>query len=234
MREFIERHLEVMEYNVLDQSEFDSYIDARIYRQPDLINAMRITILITTLLISVLFPLKAQTMADDARTCMEGWKYAFSQEGRKNWRPEFTARVYEGFVTDGPAITGGVRIDDKRTLGLMVWQGRTHIDAAPGNIYSVSAGLFMRRYFHIGKRDIVSLYSDLALGAGYIYKVNGKYWYNAQTGEKIQQIEETPGDVEFAATWQPGIRFRFWKNIHLFLGPTISTNTIGLHLGVGF
>lgn len=38
----------------------------------------------------------------------------------------------------------------------------------------------------------------------------------------------------WAATWQPGIRFRFWKNLHLFLGPTISTNTIGIHLGVGF
>lgn len=47
-------------------------------------------------------------------------------------------------------------------------------------------------------------------------------------------IEDSPGDIIFAATWQPGIRFRFWRNVHLFLGPTISTNTIGLHLGVGF
>ena len=195
---------------------------------------MRKSILITTLLISVIFPLKAQTMADDVRTWVEGWKNAFSQEGRKNWKPEFTARMYSGFFTEGPAITGGVKIDDKRTLGLMVWQGKTYIDAAPGNIYSVSAGLCMRRYFHIGKRDIVALYSDLALGAGYIYKVDGKYRYNTQTGEKIQQLEENPGDVEYAATWQPGIRFRFWKNMHLFLGPTISTNTVGLHLGVGF
>ena len=116
----------------------------------------------------------------------------------------------------------------------MIWQGRTYIDAAPGNIYSVSAGLYLRRYFRLEKSEAAALYSDFAIGAGYIYKVDGKYWYNAQTGEKIQQIEETPGDVEFAATWQPGIRFRFWKNIHLFLGPTISTNTIGLHLGVGF
>ena len=41
------------------------------------------------------------------------------------------------------------------------------------------------------------------------------------------------GDILFAATWQPGVRFRFWKNLHLFHGPTISTNTIGIHLGVG-
>ena len=67
----------------------------------------------------------AQTMADDAKTWAGGWKYAFSQEGRQNWKPEFTARQYAGFVTEGPAITGGVRIDDKRTFGLMVWQGKT-------------------------------------------------------------------------------------------------------------
>ena len=179
-------------------------------------------------------PLKAQTMAEDAKSWAEGWKYAFSREGRQEWKSEFTARVYAGFVTEGPAVTAGVRIDDKRTLGLMVWQGDTYIDAAPGDIYSVSAGLYMRRYFHLGKKDIVALYSDLALGAGYIYKVNGKYWYNTQTGEKVQQLEENPGDVVFAATWQPGVRYRIWNNLYLFFGPAISTNTIGFHLGVGF
>ena len=176
----------------------------------------------------------AQTMADDLKIWAEGWKYAFSTEGRKSWKPEFTARLYAGFVTEGTAISGGVRIDDKRTLGLMVWQGKTYIDAAPADIYSVSGGLYMRRYFHLGKKDIVALYSDFAVGAGYIYKVDGKYWTNTQTGEKIERVDESPGDIEFAATWQPGIRLRFWRNVHLFLGPTISTNTLGIHLGVGF
>ena len=176
----------------------------------------------------------AQTMADDMKIWAEGWKYAFSTEGRKAWKPEFTARLYAGFVTEGPAITGGVRIDDKRTLGLMVWQGKTYIDAAPADIYSISAGLYMRRYFHLGKKDIVALYSDFAVGAGYIYKVDGKYRTNTQTGEITEQVDESHGDVAFAATWQPGIRLRFWRNVHLFLGPTISTNTLGIHLGVGF
>ena len=176
----------------------------------------------------------AQTMADDIKVWAQDWKYAFSAERRQAWKPEFTARVYAGFVTEGPAITGGVRVDDKRTLGLMVWQGKTYIDAAPGTVYNVSAGLYMRRYFHLGKKDIVALYSDFAVGAGYVYKVNGKYWENTETGEKTEMIEDSPGDIIFAATWQPGIRFRFWRNVHLFLGPTISTNTVGLHLGVGF
>ena len=194
---------------------------------------MRKVVLVAALLISAVAHLSAQTMADEARAWGEGWKYAFSQEGRKNWKPEFTARVYAGLSTEGPAITGGMRIDDKRTLGLMIWQGRTYIDAAPGNIYSVSAGLYLRRYFRLEKSEAAALYSDFAIGAGYIYKVDGKYRYT-QTGERIQQIEEAPGDVELAVTWQPGIRFRFRKNLHLFLGPTLSTHTVGLHLGVGF
>ena len=186
--------------------------------------------------LALLFGLSAsaQTMADDAKLWAEGWKYAFSVEGRQNWKPEFTARYYAGVFTEGPAITGGVRIDDKRTFGLMVWQGNTWIDAAPASVYTLSSGLYMRRYFHLGKKDVVALYSDFAVGAGYIYKVDGKYWTNTQTGEKIERVDESPGDIEFAATWQPGIRLRFWRNVHLFLGPTISTNTLGLHLGVGF
>ena len=176
----------------------------------------------------------AQTMEDDLRIWAEGWKYAFSREGRQNWKPEFTVREYRGFFTKGPAITGGVRIDDKRTLGLMVWQGVTYIDAAPADIYSISAGFYMRRYFHLGKKDIVALYSDFAVGAGYVYKMTGAYKINAETGEIVNETDYNKGDVLFAATWQPGMRFRFWKDVHIFLGPTISTNTIGLHLGVGF
>jgi len=191
-------------------------------------------LLIAALSFFIFVPSVAQTMADDARGWAEGWKYAFSTEGRQAWKPEFTARLYAGFVTEGPAISGGVRIDNKRTFGLMAWLGDTYIDAAPANIQTVSLGLYMRRYFHLGKKDIVALYSDFAVGAGYVYSVDGKYWINYNTGEKIERVPDNPGDIVFSATWQPGIRFRFWRNLHLFLGPTISTDTIGLHLGVGF
>lgn len=192
----------------------------------------RLIIILSILLTG--FSASAQAMADDAKTWAEGWRYAFSAEGRQAWKPEFTARVYAGFVTEGPAITGGVRIDDKRTFGLMVWQGKTWINAAPASVYTLSAGLYMRRYFHFGKKDIVALYSDFAIGAGYVYKMDGGYMYNTETGETVRTTDYEKGELMFAATWQPGIRFRFWSNLHLFLGPTISTNTIGLHLGVGF
>ena len=191
-------------------------------------------ILIITIALLAGLSAGAQTMAYDAKNWAGGWMYAFSHEGRQNWKPEFTARYYAGFVTDGPTITGGVRIDDKRTFGLMVWQGRTYIDAAPANLYSISTGLYMRRYFHLGQKDIVALYCDFAIGAGYVYKINGGYMTNTETGETVKTTDYSKGDVLFAATLQPGVRFRFWKNLHLFLGPTVSTNTIGLHLGIGF
>lgn len=194
----------------------------------------KLILLAASLIITVMVPLRAQTLADDAKVWADGWKYAFSAEGRQAWKPEFTARVYGGFVTGGPAVTGGVRIDDKRTFGLMVWQGETWIDAAPASVYSISTGLYMRRYFHLGKKDAVALYSDVAIGAGYVYKVNGGYRINVETGETVKIIDYGKGDVLCAATWQPGVRFRFWRNLHLFLGPTLSTNTVGLLLGVGF
>ena len=194
----------------------------------------RYLIILLSLLSLTIVPIHAQTMADEFLPWAEGWKYAFSQDGRQNWKPEFTARYYAGFVTEGPAITGGVRIDDKRTLGLMLWQGRTYIDAAPSDVYSLSAGLYMRRYFHFGQKDIVAIYIDFAAGGGYVYKMDGGYMVNHETGETIKTANYDKGDMLFAATLQPGVRFRFWKNLHLFLGPTLSTNTVGLHLGLGF
>lgn len=194
---------------------------------------MKRLLIITTALFTAL-SVPAQTLVDDARAWAEELSYSFSNEGRQNWKPEFTARFYGGLVTGGYAITGGVRIDSKRTLGLMVWQGRTWIDAAPAHVHSISAGIYKRRYFHLGKKDIVALYSDLSIGAGYVYNISGGYKTNSETGETVKTIDYSEGDILFSAAWQSGIRFRFWRNIHMFLGPTISTNTFGLHLGVGF
>jgi len=179
------------------------------------------TALVFSLFIITCATASAQTFADDARAWADGWKYAFSQEGRQNWRPEFTARWTSGFFTTGPEITGGVRIDDKRTFGLLVGQGDLYIDKYPSHVYSITTAAYMRRYFHFGKKDIFALYSDAAIGARILYKVDGEAGYN-------------PGEVWFYGAWEPGMRFRFWRNVHLFLGPTIATDCIGLHLGVGF
>lgn len=163
-----------------------------------------------------------------------GWRYAFSKEGRQEWKPEFTLRYMSGFTTSAPIITGGVRIDEKRTFSLLVGRGDTYIDHAPGDIYTIMTGVAFRRYFHLGKRKIFAIYSDLYIGAGWIDKVTGKYHINPAKGEKTEVIEESAGDVILIGGWQPGVRVRCYKNLHLFLGPTIASDCFGFHIGVGF
>lgn len=192
----------------------------------------KLLLLLTILLIS--FSTSAQeTMADDMKKWSDEWKYAFSKEGVKEWKPELTLRYYAGFVTSGPMLTGGLRIDEKRSFSLFIGHGDTYIDAAPADIYSHRVGLNFRRYWHLGKRKIFAFYSDLYAGAGWIYKVDGKYHTNTQTGQVWEVVDENVGDAMFVAGWQPGIRVRCYKDLHIFLGPTISTDCIGLHLGIG-
>ena len=174
-----------------------------------------------------------ETMVEAVSEKGNEWRYAFSKEGRENWKPEFTFRLQAGLITSGPMLTGGVRVDEKRSLHLLLGQGDTYIDHAPGDLQSVRAGVAFRRYWHLGKRKAVAFYSDLYAGAACIYEVNGKYRYNKETGEKKEIIDDNVGDMRFIGGWQPGFRVRFYKNIHLFLGPTIATDCIGIHLGVG-
>lgn len=168
----------------------------------------------------------AQTMADDAKPKpkLEEWNYAFSSEGRQNWAPEFTVRTYAGFVTEGVALTGGMRIDDKRTIGLMLHNGKAYDDAAPANRYFAAASLYMRKYHHFSSGNAISIYNDFNVGAAYVYKIVGN----------VEDSASKPGDIEFMLAWEPGVCIRFWKDVNVFIGPTISSYVLGLHLGVGF
>ena len=166
-------------------------------------------------------------------TWSEGWRYAFSKEGVKEWRPEFTLRYYAGLFDSGHMYSAGVRVDDKRTFGLIIGHGDTYIDYAPADIYHINASLLFRRYFHLGKRQRFAIYSDLYAGAAFIHKIDGKYSYYPD-GTVEENIEADKGDAFFILGWQPGIRVRCYKNLHVFLGPTISSHTLGLHLGIGF
>ena len=153
------------------------------------------------------------------------WKYAFSKEGIKEWKPEFTYRQYTGFCSHGPMVTAGVRVDEKRSFALLLDHNNAYIDAAPGDVLSIRTGLVYRRYVHMGKRKIFALYSDLYAGVGWVYKIKGNsedIWYQV-------------GDATFLAGWNPGIRIRLYKNIHIFAGPTLSTEPLfGFHAGIGF
>ena len=194
----------------------------------------RILTFLAALIFSAGISYAQDTTADDLSLWANEWKYAFSKEGVTEWKPEFTLRYYTGLVTTGPMLTGGVKVDEKRTFALFVGQGDTYLDYAPGHLYSISAGLNFRRYWHLGKRKIFAFYSDLYAGAGWIYKIKGKYYGNAETGEQWEAIDDNVGDVLFVGGWQPGIRVRCYRNLHIFLGPTIATDCLGLHLGIGF
>ena len=183
-------------------------------------------------LMFVAYDASAQELEQEISSLADEWKYAFSKEGRQAWKPEFTLRYMSGLCTTAPIITGGVRIDEKRTFSLLLGRGDTYIDYAPGDIYTIMTGVAFRRYVHLGKRKIVALYSDLHIGAGWVDKVDGKY-STGPLGERKERIEESAGDVILIGGWQPGIRFRFYKNLHLFLGPTIATDCLGFHIGVG-
>lgn len=164
-------------------------------------------------------------------------KEIFSVEGRENWKPEVTVRGNLGIYAGGFAVTGGVRIDEKRTLGLMVGKNVNVYTVMHGyaDINSFSAALYGRRYFHLGERKIFSFYSDLALGAAVVTGMEGVYWVDPIDGTtKMDDIDVERGDVQLYVSFQPGMRVRFYKNIHLFLGPTLSSHCLGVHLGLGF
>lgn len=164
-------------------------------------------------------------------------KESFSAEGRKAWKPEVTVRGNLGIYAGGFAVTGGARIDEKRTLGLMVGKNVNVYTVTHGytDVNSFSAAVYGRRYFHLGERKIFSFYSDLALGAAFVTDMEGAYWVDPVDGTtKKEDICVEKGDVQFYISWQPGMRVRFYKNLHLFLGPTLSSHCLGVHLGLGF
>ena len=198
---------------------------------------MKRTILTLMIILSLFLTSRTASAQENRAVDMkwaDGWKFAFSKEGVKEWKPEFTLRAAAGFYTTSYKLTGGVRIDEKRSFSLFAAQGNTYRDHAPGSLETIRAGLNFRRYWHLGKRKIFAIYSDLYTGGAWIYKVDGKYHYYSETGERTEVIEEDAGDAFFIVGWQPGIRIRCYRNLHLFLGPTLATDCLGLHLGIGF
>ena len=184
----------------------------------------------------VVMALVALILMASSSLSAQSLKESFSAQGRENWESEFTVRGNLGIYAGGFAVTGGVRIDEKRTIGLMVGKNVNVYTIQHGyaDINSVSAALYGRRYLHLGERKIFSLYSDLALGAAVVTDMVGAYWIDPVNGTANKEVSVDKGDVQFYLSWQPGMRVRFFDNVHLFLGPTLSSHCLGVHLGFGF
>ena len=148
-------------------------------------------------------------------------------------RPEFTARGYVGFYNGGYRISGGVNINNKRTAGLMLGYHDTYYDAAPGNVYSINTSLWYRHYFHMGSNRRWAFYVDAYAGVGWVYKVDDNS-LDLVTGERMSMIDESPGDVMPRLGLQPGISIRCYNTLRIFAGPSIATDCVGLHIGIGF
>lgn len=67
----------------------------------------RILTILCTMITAIGSASAQNPMAEDMSRWADGWKHAFSKEGVKEWKPEFTLRYYAGLVTAGPMLTGG-------------------------------------------------------------------------------------------------------------------------------
>ena len=196
---------------------------------------MRRRLLILIIGIFSLSPLcRAQDyMIQDISRTIGEWNAAFSPAGRRNWRPEITLRAFGGFVSSGHLATIGARIDSKRTIGLMLGHTNVYNDAAPASVDLVTTCLYKRRYFRRSPLSILAVYSDLAIGADWVYRSNCGVDPVTGVSTWANDYRYTLGSVRFKLSWQPGIRIRFIGNAHIFAGPVLATDCVGLHLGVG-
>ena len=154
----------------------------------------------------------------------------YAQAERKyELRPEFAARGYVGFYNNGCRVSGGVNVDGKRSAGLMLGYHDSYHDYAPGDVYSITTALYYRRYFHLGKRRACAFYVDLYAGAGWVYEVDE--WFPERESNRI---DEKKGDVIPFVGIHPGFRVRLYKNLNIFFGPSVGTDCIGIHIGIGF
>lgn len=190
---------------------------------------MRKLCLLITLAFILPFIAQAQpatTVAASAMTYGEQWKYDFSQEGIRNWRPEATLRHINAFGgLYGFEVSLGARIDDKRTFGVAVGAPEIYYSGSQTTADAVTAGLYFRRYFHVGSRDIVAFYGDLTLGA-----LRFTHVHSAMPDAKSSA---QPGQFKPWVCFEPGVRIRLWHNLQIFAGPSLSPECLGLHVGIG-
>lgn len=161
-----------------------------------------------------------------------GWRDAFSEESMSDWRPEFTLRYSLGIRTKGPAVTVGIRVDRNHTLGIMAGQWTCYTPKNDAYVHTWGGGIFMRRYIHLSRRDVVALYSDASAGVACVFKTTGGI-PDPETGI-VRGSSRQPGDLIIISSLEPGIRVRLAANLHLFVGPTFATRCYGFHMGLGF
>ena len=167
----------------------------------------------------------------------DGVKAHLSAEGRKEWKPEFSLRV-NAMLFDGSVIlTGGIRTSQNKVFGMGAGWGQNFFIVGPeaGNVTGQRVNFFVyhRHYIPLGHRKNFSLYSDIMLGARYVYALSDWYMENGYQSTPTSEPEWPilPGDWRVWISWEPGIAFHMWGKSNFFIGPSIGP-TIGLHAGI--
>ena len=156
-------------------------------------------------------------------------------EGRKEWKPEFTLRENVMLLDLSTNLTAGIRTSPNKVFGLGVGLGQSYYKVASTSLRAerLSGLLYHRHYIPLGHRKRWTMYSDLMIGARYIYEMEDWYLQNGiQRGNDSEPyFPIMPGDWQWWVSWQPGIAFSMWGKSNLFLGLSIGP-TIGFHAGI--
>lgn len=175
----------------------------------------------------------------ESKVYTEKLKYCYSKEGIKNWKPEVTARIgLSLFYGSYFAGSIGVRVNDRSTFGLMGISGSYYYDAYPAHSYWAGGVLYARRTLPLDRRAIVSISNELTAGAGYYYKVTGDEDVTITDSDGNVHVHEglhdvKAGDILPLIGWQPTLKIRIYRNLHIFLGANVSTYSLGPVVGIG-
>ena len=167
----------------------------------------------------------------------DGVKAHLSAEGRKEWKPEFSLRANVMLFDGSVILTGGIRTSQNKVFGMGAGWGQNFfiVGPEPGNVTGQRVNFFVyhRHYIPLGHRMNFSLYSDIMLGARYVYALSDWYMENGYQRTPTSEPEWPilPGDWRGWISWEPGIAFHLWGKSNFFIGPSIGP-TIGLHAGI--
>lgn len=149
-----------------------------------------------------------------------------SENGQAEKNFEITARYNVSVFQTGPSVTFGMKKDNKHTYGVMLGWENWYVDSIPDNLYSLQLSAYTRRYFHVSQKDIIAFYCDVYSG--------GSWTYNYETNYTSNDVFKGKAPIRFICGLEPGILIKPGKSFHIFLGPTLSNETVGLHAGLGF
>lgn len=162
-------------------------------------------------------------------------KAHLSKEGRKEWKSEFTLRENVMLGDLSTNVTAGIRTSPNKVFGFGAGLGQTYFRISSISLQAERFSIYAyhRHYIPLGHRKNFSLYSDLMIGARYIYKMGDGYLKNGIDRGDGQEpsYPVLPGDWLSWISWQPGFAVNMWGKSNLFIGLSICPY-FGFHAGI--